>query len=177
MKTITRTVLQRSVIAGAAFALSALATLPIAHRALAQDTPAPEASADAESPDALPINVQGSWSGTITDDNMGAGTITLSIKQTNRDLTKGSGWTATFNTSATSPQYVGGMENGSRATSKGITLKLGSSSFNKKDCHIQFSSTSPSGTQIQGNYKWAGCGKQFKSDGGGTINVTRTPTS
>jgi|SRR5215469_7983537 len=174
MKSYPRTIAQTAVIARAALILAAMATLSMAHPALAQDTLAPEASANAESPDALPINVQGSWSGTITDDSVGAGTIALAIKQKNGKLS--GGWTLTFKTSTTSPQYVGGIENGSRSSSDQVTLKLGSSAFQKGNCRIQFESMTASGTQIQGNYKWADCGQQFKGDGGGTINITPTTT-
>jgi hypothetical protein len=177
MKTITRTGLQLSVISGAALAFTAMATLPFAHRALAQDAPTAEASADASSPDAV-IDVTGSWSGTITDDVAGLGTITLSLSQSGRDLRSGSGWTATFNDfPGTPPEFVGGMANGSKVNEKSVViLRLVSASFDKKECRVVFKSTTANGTEIQGNYKYVNCGKQFKGNKGGTISVTPTPT-
>jgi hypothetical protein len=175
MKTITRTVLQTSVIAGV---LAAMSTLPMTRTAFAQDAPAAEASADAGSPDAV-IDVTGSWSGTITDDVAGAGTITLSLVQTGRKLESGSGWTVTFNDfPGTPPQYVGGMAKGSLVTEKSaVVLRLVSASFDKKSCRVVLKSTTASGTQIKGTYNYVDCGKQFKGDEGGSFSVTPTPTS
>lgn len=169
MKEIIRTVLQASVIAGSALLLAAMSTISTARHAFAQDTPDSEASASAESPDALPANVQGSWSGSISDDSLGAGTITLSIQQHNKKLS--GGWTATFKTA----DFLGGIEGGSQSTAKQVTLKLGSSSFDKRNCSLKFKSTLLNATEIQGNYEWSGCGKQFKGDKGGTIDIEPAP--
>jgi hypothetical protein len=173
MKTITRAVLQGSVIAGAALLLTAMSTMATARHAFAQDMPAPEASAgpDAESPDALPINASGMWTGDISDDSLGSGSINLSISQKNKKLS--GGWSATFTTA----DFLGGIEKGSLSTAKHITLKLGSSSFDKNACRLKFVSAVANGTEIQGNYQWVSCGKQFKDDKGGTIDVTPAPAT
>jgi hypothetical protein len=168
MKTITRTALQASVIAGAAFVLAAISTMPTARRAFAQDTPAPEASADAESPDALPINIEGSWSGSINDDSLGAGDVSFSISQKNRKIN--GGWSATFNTFSVLGDFKG------HVTSKKATFVLTSANFENKSCKAKFTPSEVSGTEITGSYKYVNCGKQFKHDGGGTIDVTPTPT-
>jgi hypothetical protein len=164
MKTITKTILQASVIAGAALGLTAMSTMPTAGRAYAQDMSEPSASADAESPDALPINVEGSWCGSIIDKDLGAGDINLSIMQTNREI-KG-GWSATF----TSLSVLGDFKG--HVTSKGATLELSSADFQKKDCKFKFKATDISADGISGKYTYAGCGEQFKGDKGGTIMLT-----
>ena len=134
----------------------------------AADTSASDASgeSDTDSPDALPINVAGPWSGTISDDHMGDGGFTITFSQARRKLN--GGWTATF---SGQPQFLGDFKG--RSASKRVTFGLSSGQFNKRSCHIKFKSTTAGGGQILGNYKWAGCGKQFKGDKG-MINITPT---
>ncbi len=133
------------------------------------DSSAMDASdgADTDSPDALPISVGGPWSGTITDDVMGAGNFTITFSQNRRKLN--GGWTATF---TSLPEFLGDFKG--RSTSKRVNFQLASGQFNKRSCHIRFRSTTAGGGQILGNYRWADCGKQFKGDKGGTINITPT---
>ncbi len=124
---------------------------------------------DAVSPDKLPlpINVQGTWSGTISDDDMGAGTLTISITQTNRKLS--GGWSATFSSTSFLGEFNG------RATAKMVRLHLSHAQFEKKTCELNFKSTVANGTEISGSYKWAYCGGQFKHDKGGTIDIFPVP--
>ncbi|MGC1676287.1 MAG: hypothetical protein WA740_02040 [Candidatus Binataceae bacterium] len=133
----------------------------------AADTSAADANdeADLDSPDALPINVGGAWSGTINDERMGAGDFTITFRQNRRKLN--GGWTATFNSE---PVFLGDFKG--RSTSRRVTFRLSSGQFQKRSCHIKFRSTNASGGQITGNYRWANCGKQFKGDKGGMINIT-----
>jgi hypothetical protein len=177
MNTITKTLTHAGVIAGAALMLTAMSILPIAGRAHAQDTSEPEASSGASSPDAV-IDVTGNWSGSVDDSVEGEGTLTLSLVQAGRDLKSGSGWTVTFNNSTTSPEFVGGMANGSKVTEKSqIILKLVSASFDKKSCRVVLKSTSASDAEIEGTYKYVNCGKQFKGNKGGSFSVTSVPAS
>lgn len=159
--------------------LPAMVTPARAQEISAQDdSAAPDASAsdgseeaDIDSPDALPINVGGAWSGTITDDALGAGDFTITFSQKNRKLN--GGWTATF---TSVPEFLGDFKG--KSTSRRVTFKASSGQFNKRSCRLKFRSTSASGGQILGNYRWANCGKEFKDDKGGTINITPnlTPT-
>jgi hypothetical protein len=133
-----------------------------------QDVSAPDdVNTDGETPEEfpLPINVQGSWSGSITDDSMGGGTISISIAQHNTKLS--GGWTATF---PTSPEFLGNFKGS--AGSRIIKLKLASAQFNRRLCRLVFKSVTASGVEIQGNYIWYGCGRQFKGDKGGSIDIT-----
>jgi len=136
------------------------------------DSTAPDASAsdgsdgaDTDSPDALPISVAGAWSGTITDDALGAGDFTITFSQKNRKLN--GGWTATF---TSVPEFLGDFKG--KSTSSRVTFNASSGQFNKRSCRLKFKSTTASGGQILGNYRWANCGKEFKGDKGGTINIT-----
>ena len=133
------------------------------------DSSAMDASdgADTDSPDALPISVAGAWSGTISDDKMGAGDFTITFSQNRRKLN--GGWTATF---TAVPEFLGDFKG--RSSSRRVNFQLASGQFDKRSCHIRFKSTTAGGGQILGNYRWANCGKQFKGDKGGTINITPT---
>src|ERR1700683_380886 len=75
---------------GAAFAQD---TSPQPNVTPPQDIASPDdVDNDAESPDLLlPINVQGSWSGSITDDSLGGGSFSITITQHNYRLS--GGWT------------------------------------------------------------------------------------
>jgi hypothetical protein len=123
---------------------------------------------DVTAPDALPVNVQGSWTGPIIDNVMGAGSISVDISQTNRRLN--GGWSATF---PTSPVFLGNFDG--RASARAVNLRLDSSVFDRKGCRLVFHSITASGTEIQGNYHWVNCGKQFRGDRGGTIDITPAP--
>lgn len=133
-----------------------------------KSTFAQDANSDAVSPDALPINVQGSWTGSITDDTMGAGDFTIAIMQRKRRLS--GGWTATF---PSTPEFLGDFEG--RATAAVITLRLSSADFTRRRCRLDFRSITASGTEMQGNYRWVNCGKEFQGDKGGSIDITPTP--
>ncbi|MFZ0660273.1 MAG: hypothetical protein WAM05_16255 [Candidatus Binataceae bacterium] len=150
-----------------AFVVSAHAQAISNQDSTATDASASDASdgADLESPDALPISVNGSWSGTISDDKMGGGDFTITFSQRRRKLN--GGWTATF---TALPQFLGDFRG--KSTSTRVTFNLSSGQFNKRSCHIKFRSTSASGGQIIGTYRWADCGKEFKGNSGGVINIT-----
>ncbi|MHB8382928.1 MAG: hypothetical protein ACYDC3_11410, partial [Candidatus Binataceae bacterium] len=124
-------------------------------------------SADAASPDALPLNITGKWTGSITDDGMGAGDFTVSFTQSNRKLR--GGWTATF----TSASLLGSLKG--RAAPRKVNFAMSSGDFTKRSCRMKFKSLSAAVGQIQGNYRWAGCGKQFKGNAGGKITITPVP--
>jgi hypothetical protein len=115
----------------------------------------------------LPINVQGGWAGSITDNKLGAGDISITITQKNRKLS--GGWQITW---PTAPQPFTGNFKG-RATARLVQFHLQSGQFNRKVCRLNFTSTSASGTGISGNYHWFNCGAQFR--GGGTIDITPLP--
>jgi hypothetical protein len=136
--------------------------------AAASDAATPDATstADASSADALPINIAGQWSGSMNDDNLGAGDFSINFDQTNKRLTIG--WSVNF----ASVMYQGAGTG--RSNSKKVTFKLTSGSFEKKGCKAKFTSMFASGTQIQGNYKWSGCDKEFgeAKDKGGSITIT-----
>jgi hypothetical protein len=123
------------------------------------------AGAEAASPDVLPISVGGAWSGTITDDTLGAGDFTISFTQTKRRLS--GGWTATF---SIEPEFLGDFKGTSK--SKRVNFNLSSGQFERKSCRLAFKSSIAGGGQIQGGYKWVNCGKQFKGDKGGSITIT-----
>ncbi len=118
------------------------------------------------SPDALPITVGGPWSGTITDDMLGAGTFMITFnKPSNRNLS--GGWNATF---SNQPELLGNFKG--TATAKRVNFNLNSGGFDSHSCRLKFKSSSAGGGFIQGNYKWVNCGKQFKGDKGGSISIT-----
>lgn len=133
----------------------------------AADASAADASdeADLDSPDALPINVGGAWSGSIRDDMLGAGDFTITFSQKKRKLN--GGWSATIGSLA---DFLGDFKG--RSNSKRVTFNLSSGQFQKRSCHLKFRSTTASGGQIIGNYRWVNCGKEFKGDKGGSINIT-----
>jgi hypothetical protein len=134
--------------------------------AIAQDDSPGGIDADAVSPDRLPlpINIQGGWSGSITDDSLGVGTFDISIVQKSRKL-KGQ-WTAQL---PDEPLFLGDFKG--RATARVITLHIGSTTaFNKKSCQLNFHSLVASGIGISGKYTWEGCAGQFKG-AGGTIDI------
>ena len=123
------------------------------------------AVADGESPDALPISVAGQWQGTISDDKLGAADFTITFSQKRRKL-KG-GWTADFNSE---PEFLGDFRG--LATSERVNFHLLSGQFDRKSCRLIFRSVTANGGQIQGDYKWVDCGKQFRGDKGGSIDIT-----
>src|SRR5665213_3263098 len=96
----------------------------------------------------LPINVQGGWAGSIIDNKLGAGDISITITQKNRKLS--GGWQVTW-PSAPLP-FTGNFKG--RATARLIQVHLQSGQFNRKACRLNFTSTSASGTGISGNYHW-----------------------
>jgi hypothetical protein len=164
MKVTARKVLHAGVIAGAALMLAAMSTLPTAGRAYAQDATA-EASADAESPD---IDVVGKWTGNIDDDSLGGGDMTLTIEnQTKNNKIKGA-WNATFKSFDVTGTFTG------KVKATGATLELSGIEPKNKACKVKFTATGISESGISGNYKYAGC-KNFKSDKGGTIELTPAP--
>lgn len=115
----------------------------------------------------LPINVQGGWAGSIIDNKLGAGDISVTITQKNRKLS--GGWQITF---PSQPQPFTGDFKG-RATARLVQLHLRSGQFNRRLCRLNFTSTSASGTGISGKYHWVNCGAQFR--GAGTIDLTPLP--
>jgi len=124
------------------------------------------ALADAESPDALPISVGGPWSGTISDNVLGAGNFMITFnKPSSRKLS--GGWNATF---SNEPKFLGDFKG--NATSKNVNFNLKSGEFEQSSCRLKFKSVTAGGGFIQGNYKWTNCGKQFKGDTGGSISIT-----
>jgi hypothetical protein len=142
-----------------------------ARSAFAQDDSTDGVDTDAVSPDRLPlpINVAGGWTGTITDNSLGAGTFNISFAQTNRKLS--GGWSITF-TDQSEPMLTGDF-NG-RATAKEIDFHLDSGQFERKACRLEFHSMVAKGSEIiSGKYSWTGCKPQFK--GKGTIEITPIP--
>jgi hypothetical protein len=137
-----------------------------ARAAFAQDDSTDGVDTDAVSPDRLPlpINVAGQWTGTITDNVLGAGDFGITFIQTNRKLE--GGWSIMFPAQS---QLLGNFKG--RATAKQITFHL--AGFNRKVCRLDFQSLTASGSEISGKYEWVGCKPQFK--GKGTIDITPVP--
>jgi hypothetical protein len=128
-----------------------------------------DAATNAVSPDfLLPITVRGPWTGSISDDALGSGDFSITFKQHNYRLT--GGWTATFNTS---PEYIGNVRG--TAGARVIKFRLASGQFRRFSCRLIFKSITASGSEIQGNYFWYGCGRQFAGDKGGSIDITPIP--
>jgi hypothetical protein len=139
-----------------------------ARSTFAQDASTDGVDTDAVSPDRLPlpVNVAGQWSGTITDDDLGAGDFTISISQTNRKLS--GGWMATFTNQAPLLNKFDG-----RASAREVVLRL-DNDVDRKACRLAFHSIIANRTEISGKYIWVDCKPQFKGRGG-SIEITPLP--
>ena len=138
-----------------------------ARAAFAQDDSTDGVDTDAVSPDRLPlpINVAGQWSGTISDNVLGAGDFGISFNQTNRKLE--GAWSITF---PAQNELLGTFKG--RATAKQITFHL--AGFERKACRLNFHSMVVNVSEISGKYDWVGCKPQFKGKGG-TIDIAPVP--
>jgi hypothetical protein len=131
----------------------------------------PDPVPDAVSPEVLPraLNIRGPWSGSITDNVLGAGAISLSVNQRVRQL--GGGWAATF----PSVQYVGTFKGTS--TTKAVKFNLASTHFATGRCQVRIAGLAVSDTEISGTYFWSRfCGKELAGDKG-TFDITAVPVT
>jgi hypothetical protein len=126
-------------------------------------SPGDEGSEDLTSPDAgtassraRPVSASGHWSGTISDNSLGAGTVDLLISQNKRKLSGG------FDISAfqgTAEDLSGNLTG--QASAGGIAFTLKPSRI--KGCRINGTSTSFNGAEIKGSYSTIKCGSSLTS--------------
>ena len=179
MKVAVRKISLASALLGAGvwvLAIAGPASVAPVHAQTAAATPdasaTDDSTADVSTPDALILNLNGQWEGTMIDNVLGSGDVSINILQNQKNHKKFTlSWSVTF----PSISYQG--QGDGKATSKKVSFDLTSGSFTDKRCKAEFKSTSADGGSIQGNYKWVNCGKQFgdSKDKGGTISIDIQP--
>jgi plastocyanin len=148
-------------------ALLATASTPRAQDLSPGENPRPTIVKKA--PPAPPLNIAGSWSGTIDDSVQGSGSISLTFTQTS-SKTKGKlggSWSVSFPSTAPAGAYndVGDQTGSDTATTASMTLKPGAD--NKFPCSFVFKNIQATAEEISGAYKMSGKCKAMT----GTITV------
>src|SRR3954466_16232467 len=95
-----------------------------------------------------PVNIAGTWKGTVTDSQLGSGNVTAIINQSNAAVT--GTWSATYtNTANKNAGSLSGTIDGSN-----VTILLKPSAVNS--CGIQLTATSD-GSTMNGTYSTVQC--------------------
>jgi hypothetical protein len=121
------------------------------------DTASPD-DADATKP--APVSAGGIYSGTVMDNNMGAGKISAAISQIHAKIS--GTWQDTF----VPPAFINGTIKANGKLNWRMRFGL------KGNCGYLFTGVFKNGNEISGSYKVNGCGKKVVADHG-TLDMTK----